>query len=124
VLAAEDALTRLAILFDNHARLISQNEALCFVLGSLVMEMRGVNPTFMAALQEIFADLTIFIERIIQKGQAAGQIRPDLDPHLVALGIEGMLQGSAIPWILNHENIDYTAMMTTLKQMVLDGLKL
>ena len=123
VLKAEDALTRLTVLFDNHARLISENETFCLVLGGLVLEMDGVNPTFMAALQEIFADLKIFIQRILQKGQAAGQVRSDLDPELTALNIVGMLEGSAIPWILNRGNVDYTVMMTALKQILLDGLR-
>ncbi len=123
VLEAKDTLARLAVLLDNHARLINENETLCLVLGGLVMEMNGVNPTFMAALQELFADLTVFIERIIQKGQATGQVRADLDPRLTALNIVGMLEGSAIPWILNRQDVDYTAMMATLKPILLNGLR-
>ncbi len=123
VLKARDALARLSILFDNHARLITQNEVLCLVLGGLVTEMDGVNPTFTATLREIFADLTDFIERIIQKGQAAGQVRADLDARLIALNIVGTLEGTAIPRILNRDDVDYAAMMEALKQMVLDALR-
>jgi len=122
VLEAGDALTRLAVLFDNHARCISENETLCLVLGSLITEMDGVNPTFMAALEKIYADLTLFIERIIQKGQAAGQVRPDLDARLAALNIVGMLR-TGCSRILNRMSADYTARMATLKQMLLDSLR-
>ncbi len=122
VLKAGDALTRLAVLFDNHARCISENETLCLVLGSLVAEMDGVNPTFMAALEKIYADLTLFIERIIRKGQAAGQVRPDLDARLAALNIVGMLR-TGCSRILNRMSADYTARMATLKQMLLDSLR-
>jgi len=122
VLKARDALTRLAILFDNHARCISENETLCLVLGSLVAEMDGVNPTFMVALEKIYADLTLFIERIIRKGQAVGQVRPDLDARLAALNIVGMLS-TGCSRILNRMSANYTARMTTLKQMLLDGLR-
>lgn len=123
VLKAGNALDRLVVLFENHARLISEHETLCLVLGGLVMEMDGANPTFMGTLQEIFADLTIFIEHIIEKGQKSGEVRPDLDARLAALNIVGMLEGSAIPWILNRGEIDYTAMMATFEQMLLDGLR-
>jgi TetR/AcrR family transcriptional repressor of nem operon len=122
VLKAGDALTRLAVLFDNHARCISENETLCLVLGSLVAEMDGVNPTFMAALEKIYADLTLFIERIVRKGQAAGQVRPDLDARLAALNIVGMLR-TGCSRILNRMSADYTARMATLKQMLLDSLR-
>ena len=123
VLKAKHALERLEILFENHAGLISEHETLCLVLDGLVMEMDGVNPAFMAALRDIFADLIAFIERIIQKGQAAGQVRSDLDAHLVTLNIVGMLEGSTIPWMLNRGDVDYAAMMTTLQQMLVDGLR-
>jgi AcrR family transcriptional regulator len=122
VLKAGDALTRLAVLFDNHARCISENETLCLVMGSLVAEMDGVNPTFMAALEKIYADLTLFIERIIRKGQAVGQVRPDLDARLAALNIVGMLS-TGCSHILNRMSADYTARMATLKQMLLDSLQ-
>ena len=123
VLNAGDALTRLAVLLDNHARLISENETLCLVLSGLTMEMDGINPTFMAILQEIHTDLILFIERIIQKGQAAGQVRPDLDARLTALNIVGMLGGIGCCPILKHISGDYAAMIMTLKQMLLDGLR-
>lgn len=123
VLKAGDALTQLAVLLDNHARLVSENETLCLVLSGLAMEMDGVNPAFMAALQEVHADLIRFIERIIQKGQAAGQVRSDLDTWLVALNIVGMLGGIGCCPMLRHINKDHATMTTTLKQMLLDGLR-
>ncbi len=123
VLKAKDALTQLAVLLDNHAHLISENETLCLVLSGLTMEMDGTNPAFMAALQEIHTDLILFVERLIQKGQTAGQVRPDLDARLVALNIVGILGGIGCCPILKHVSGDYAAMMETLKQMLLDGLR-
>ncbi len=121
--ANKDALTRLTILFDNHARLISQNDKLCLVLNGLIMEMEGVNPAFMTALQEIYADLTRFIEHIIKKGQAAGQVRSDLDARLTALNIVGMLRGVGCSRVFHWMDVDYADMTETLKQMLLDGLR-
>jgi TetR/AcrR family fatty acid metabolism transcriptional regulator len=123
VLQTKHALDRLTLLFDNHARLLSEDESLCLTLAGLVMEMDGVNPTFMAVLQELFADLTAFIELIILKGQKNDQIRADIDPRLTALNIVGILEGSALPLILNRGEIDYAAMIETVKQILLDGLR-
>jgi TetR/AcrR family transcriptional repressor of nem operon len=111
VLKTKGALSRLAVLFDNHARLISEEETFCLVLTGLVLEMDGTNPAFMAALTRLFTDLSTFIERIIEKGQAAGEVRADLDPRLIALNIVGVLGGTATPWMLNRGEVDYTAMM-------------
>lgn len=123
VLKAEDALTRLTVLFDNHARLVSEDETICLVLNVLMIEMDGVNPAFATALQEIFVDLTLFVQRIIQKGQAAGQVRSDLDARLVALNIVGMLRGGGCSSRLGRMSEDYAETVATLKQMLLDGLR-
>lgn len=123
VLQVKNALDRLAILFDSHARLISENEILCLVLSGLEMEMEGVNSAFMTALQEIYDELTQFIARIIEKGQALGQVRPDVDARLMAFNIVGMLKGSGCSRLLKRMSGDYLAMMAVLKQMVLDSLQ-
>lgn len=123
VLQAKDARERLDILFDNHVHLVCQNEVLCLSLTSMILEMNDVNPDFMAVLREIFADLTDFVEHIIKKGQVSGQLRPDLDSRLTALSIVAMLEGSVIPRIVNREELDYKALMMTMKQILLDSLE-
>jgi AcrR family transcriptional regulator len=123
VLKAEGALNRVAVLFDNHARCIDENETLCLVLSGLMAEMDGLNPSFMAALQDLYSDLAHLVERILQKGQAAGQVRADLDTRLVAVNIVGMLRGGGCSQILDHLEADRKARMETLKQMVLDSLR-
>ncbi|MGD9099896.1 MAG: TetR/AcrR family transcriptional regulator [Anaerolineae bacterium] len=124
VLEAQDALTRLTTLLDNHARLIDENDTLCLVLNGLMLEMDGVNPAFMTALEEIYAELVLFIERIIKKGQKTGQIRSDLDARLMALNIAGMLKGSGCSRpMFERLDVDYATVMETMKQLLLDGLR-
>ena len=81
------------------------------------------NTKFINALEEIFSDLTLFIERIIEKGQNNDEIRKDLDPHLTALSLVGIMEGSAIPWILNRGKISYFEYSKTQKDIVLRGLR-
>ena len=118
-----NAIDRLATLFNNHACIIEEHENICLVLSGFVMEMDNVNSEFIAALEEIFSDLTLFIERIVIKGQRSDEIRKDLDPHLVALNLVGIMEGSAIPWILNRGRINYDEYSETQKQIVLSGLR-
>jgi AcrR family transcriptional regulator len=124
VLEAQDAPTRLTTLLDNHARLIDENDTFCLVLNGLMMEMDGVNPAFMTALEEVQAELLAFIERIIREGQENGQIRPDLDAQLAALNVVGMLKGSgcSLP-MFERLGVNYVAVMETMKHMLLDGLR-
>ena len=124
VLEAQDALARLTTLLDNHARLIDENDTFCLVLNGLMMEMDGVNPAFMTALEEVHAELITFIERIIRKGQEKGQIRPDLDAQLAALNVMGLLKGSgcSLP-MFERLGVNYVTVMETMKHMLLDGLR-
>ena len=123
VLKAEDAPTRLAVLLDNHARLIAKNEALCLVISSLVMEMDSSKPAFRAALQELYNDMARFIERIVQKGQAAGQVRSDLEARAVAVTLVGMLRGCSCAQILDRLGASYAKRTATMKRIVLDSLR-
>ncbi len=123
VVEAGDALTQLTVMLENHARLIQENDTLCLVLHGLTTEMEGVNPDFSTALQEVYADLTRFIERIVQKGQAAGQIRPDLDARLMALNFVGMLRGIGCCPVFRQMGVDHAEIIGTLNQMLLGGLR-
>ena len=74
------ALDQLRTPLDSHTRLLSENEMLCLVMSNLMLEMENVNPEYAKILQRVYEDLTLFIERIVQEGQAAAAIRSDVDP--------------------------------------------
>ncbi len=122
VLKAQDALDRLAVLFENHIRLVGENQTLCLVLDRLGVEVEGLSSDFAVALQETYGDLARFIERIIHKGQRLGQVRDDLDARQVALNIVGMLV-TGCPQAMRCQGEEHRARMSTLQQMVLDGLR-
>ncbi len=122
VLSTKNAQTRLTTLIERHTRLLCENEHLCLLLNGLVMEMDEINPQFMDALLEIYSDLTQFIQRIIQKGQAVGEIRADLDPRLVAFNIVGMLRGIGCSPVFKLMGADHAQLAATLNQILLDGL--
>ncbi len=122
VLASKNALTRLTTLVEVHTRLLSENKQICILLNGLIMEMDGVNPDFMAALQGVYEDLAGFIESIIQKGQKAGQIRSDVDARLTAFNIVSMLRGIGCTPIFRYMGIDDDRLTKNLVQILVDGL--
>ncbi len=122
VLTSKNALTRLTALIENHTRMLIENEELCLLLNGLVMEMDGTNPEFMTALQEVYRDMASFIEKIVQKGQNAGQIREDLDPRMVAFNMIGMLRGIGCSPIFKHMGLDSNTMAKALNKILIDGL--
>jgi len=122
VLSHKDAKTRLTALIENHTRLLCDNEHLCLLLNGLMMEMDDVKPEFLVALLEVYADLTQFIQAIIEKGQDAEQIRPDLDARMTALNIVGMLRGIGCSPVFKQMGVDYGNLAATLNQILLRGL--
>ena len=124
VLKSRDAEVRLEALLDGHARLIEQNEAFCLVLNSVITEMDGVNPAFRDAVEGVYADLLRFVEQIVRKGQASGQVRSDIDAKLTAFAIVGVLRGTGCSYAIFHRlGADYTALMETAKKVLIAGLK-
>ncbi len=122
VLTSKNALIRLTALIEHHTRLLKENEQLCLLINGLLMEMDGINPEFMTALEEIYADMAAFIEKIIQKGQETGQIRNDLNARLVALNMIGMLRGIGCSPIFKSMGLDSNQMAEVLNKILLAGL--
>ncbi len=123
VVRGGDTITRLSILLDEHTRLLNENDILCLVLSNLMAEMEDTNPEYAAVIQKIYEDLIGFIERIIQKGQANGEIRSDLDTRLLAFSIVGVLRGIGCYPVLGQMSADITAMTETLKQVLFEGIR-
>jgi TetR/AcrR family transcriptional repressor of nem operon len=122
VLKEANALDRLGVLLDNHVRMVSENQMLCLTMASLVADMDDGDPAFADALVDVYSDLVYFIQRIVQKGQDAGEVRTDLSARLVAFNIVGMLRTSCCR-ILQRLEPDYAVRMETLKHMILAGLR-
>jgi TetR/AcrR family transcriptional repressor of nem operon len=124
VLKTKKALDRLAVLLDNHTRLVSKNETVCLVMASLVGEtdLEDKGSKFADALRALYGDLVKFIELIIRKGQASGEIRPDLDARATALNVVGMMRTTCCS-VLNQYGVSFSRRMTTLRQIFIDGLR-
>ncbi len=123
VMKAKNALDRISVLLDNHARVVRENPTLCLVMASLVTDIDlDDNSDFAVALVEVYEELTAFIERIVQKGQTAGEIRSDLDARMVALNIVGMMRATCCR-MLNRLSADDAGRMGTLRQVFVDGLR-
>jgi AcrR family transcriptional regulator len=123
VVGSHDAIERLSALLENHALFLERNEAFCLVLNGMMTELEGVKPELLAALQLVYRELTRFVEQILLKGQAAGQVRSDIDANLTALTIVGMLRGTACSRpIAERAVIDYPTIMDTLKRVLIKGL--
>jgi AcrR family transcriptional regulator len=117
-------VARLEAILDRHVQLIEQNEAFCLVLSGLLTEMDGIDPAVREAVQGVYADLVIFIERIVREGQAAGQIRPDVDARLTAFSIVGVLRGTGCSYaVFQRLGANYSALMETAKMVLIAGLK-
>jgi AcrR family transcriptional regulator len=124
VLQETDALRKLEVLIDSHARLIPENDSFCLVLNGLMAEMDGVNREFLALLQEVYTDLVDLIEKIVRQGQGTGQVRSDLDPRLTAFSIVGVLRGTGCGYAMfTRLGAPYAELMAASRRMILAGVR-
>ncbi len=124
VLKTKKALDRISVLLDNHTRLVAKNETVCLVMASLVAEtdLEDKGSKHAAALHELYGDLVTFIERIIRKGQAGGEIQTDLDSRAAALSVVGMMRTTCCG-ILDQYGVSFTRRIGTLRRIFIDGLR-
>ena len=123
VVKTRGALERITVLMDNHTRLVGENPTLCLVMASLVTDtdFDETDSAFATALTEVYLDLTAFIERIVEKGQGAGEVRTDLDARMVALNVVGMMRATCCR-MFEQLTTDHAGRMATLRQVFVDGL--
>lgn len=124
VLKNRNGLERIGILIDNHARLVGKHPTLCLVMASLVRDtdLECSDSKFATALLEVYSEVVKFIESIVRKGQAAGEIRSDVDSRAVALNVLGMMRATCCK-MLDQFTIRYEKRMATWRQIFLDGLR-
>ncbi len=123
VAEVENALDQLALLLENHAKLLRREPILCLVITGLSAEMEDSNPGFVAALHGVYMALISFVEGIIQKGQGARQVRTDVDAQLMALNIVGLLRGVSCFGVLSEMGLDCETVINAVKPVLLDGLR-
>ena len=123
VAQGKGALAQIETLLDSHTHLLRENEMLCLVMSNLMLEMEDLNPAYAKVLQQVYRDLTLFIERIVREGQKAAAIRSDVNPRLVAINIVAMLKGIGCSPALSRMGADRLELTGALKQVLIDGLR-
>jgi len=123
VVAGTSSLDQISILFTKHAELISRNEFMCLMMSNLMNEMGSVNPKYSSVLENSYEQFILFVEQILVVGQAKGEIRSDVDPRLLALNIVGILKSIGCYPHLERIPVDRIAMANSLKEVLLDGLR-
>lgn len=120
---ASSAPDQLAILLQSHAALLSREPTLCLVIMGLTSEMEDTNPAFTAALHGVYTGLIAFIERIVEGGQARGEIRADVEARLLALNIVGLLRGVSCFGALADLGLDCAVVIDAFQPVLAAGLR-
>lgn len=102
-----DAVNLIELIFDFWSEGIKQNRS----RGLLYQEMNK----FYHSFREIFADIII-------EGMGDGSFRKDINPHAVASVLIGALDGALVQWFLDKENVDYSVIVRTLSDTLLEGI--
>lgn len=123
IVAHDDALEQLAALIGGHARLIRDRPELCLVITGLSEEMRGSEPDLAAALHQVYRELISVVEQMLVAGRDAGQVRADVDPHLVAVDIVGLLRGISCFGVLVDLGLDVEQALAGIRPVLIDGLR-
>jgi AcrR family transcriptional regulator len=93
VSARQTSTDRLVQLFESYADLFSKSPEICLFLQQALLDQHDRKHSALVA--KVFAKTARFIAGIIDRGKAADEIRPDVDPMATAHMILGMLAGAS-----------------------------
>ncbi|MCH6468908.1 TetR/AcrR family transcriptional regulator [Sinomonas terrae] len=82
----------------------------------------AVRPELRPEHNEFYARWRETVERIIERGQRAGEFRADVDPSLVAMQLTAMTDGAAIQVLTGSPGLNVTAMRELLIAFVQSAL--
>lgn len=116
----EPASRQLRALLCAQLRLIRSLPAIPAILFSreLHVHQEGLRKGFYQIMQRFQKVLT----EIIERGRAAGEFRPELEPQDAALLVISVIQGTTLRWSLSGRTFDLVAEGERLFDQLLDGL--
>ena len=97
--APEDPLLKLTKLVRRHLEYTQNNKGIPRLLFS--EEMHITNVPLKEKLLRVINSYTQEISSLIQEGQEAGIIKPNMEPQALALTIVGLIQVTVLKWSLN-----------------------
>jgi AcrR family transcriptional regulator len=98
-----------------------RDEVLLLILMSL--EFGGHAGPVSREIAKIYRRLYAFVERIIRKGRAAGELRRDLSTRELASIIMANHDGTFLEWYRRSGSLRGTALVRALREVVLSGVK-
>ena len=101
--------------------LTHRDEVLLLILMSL--EFGGQAGAVSRETAKIYRRLYAFVEKIIRKGRASGELRRDLTPRELASIIMANHDGTFLEWYRRSGSLKGTALVRALREVVLSGVK-
>jgi AcrR family transcriptional regulator len=113
----------LGVVFDVFIDLFEENYHYALTVSSLILELETGRSPVTRPLIDMLDKFSVFLERIISKGQLNRELNSDFEAKLVALNIIGVFFGNTLPWIMNKDRTNYRAIMESQKKILLTSLK-
>ena len=103
--------------------MFEENYHYALTVSSLILELETGRSPVTRPLIDMLHKFSVFLERIISKGQSNRELNSDFEAKLVALNIIGIFFGNTLPWIMNKDRTNYRAIMESQKKILLTSLK-
>ena len=108
-------IAALGDILDNHRRALEQDEGIR-AFYALMFEATGPTPEMRPEFQALHRTFRGDMQKILQAGIDAGEIRADVDPAAQAALLMGTLRGLAFQWLLDEQAFSLEAAYSELKQ--------
>jgi AcrR family transcriptional regulator len=116
-----DTLEALRVLLMGHVRMIRENRGILQVVFS--EDVHYGHPERKARVHALVKGYLAKLAEMVARGQANGEIRPDVDPATVSLMLLGLVQPAAILWHLSDGGFDVTKQVERAWQLFSERLR-
>lgn len=108
-------IAALGDILDNHRRALEADEGIR-AFYALMFEATGATPEMRPEFQALHHTFRGDMQKILQAGIEAGEIRADIDPAAQAALLMGTLRGIAFQWLLDEQAFSLEAAYAELKR--------
>lgn len=120
VFTATDPVQALAALLQTQLECCGQGAGRPMLFFEFVTSSR--EPAVREKLRATYARLFDVIGSVLKELQAGGYIKSDLDPHMLAITFQALINGSLLAWLIDPDRVQFSSLMPEIARVMWAGL--
>lgn len=120
VFTSSDPVQALAALLQTQLECCGQGDGRPMLFFEFITSSR--EPAVREKLRATYAGLFDAIGSVLKELQAGGLIKNDVNPHMLAVMFQALINGSLLAWLIDPERVQFDSLMPEIARVIWEGL--